>query len=297
MASQRYDDRDGFIWIDGEMRPWRETKVHVLTHAMHYASSVFEGQRAYGGAVFELEAHTKRLFASASMLDMKIPCSEADVNDACRLVLKQSGYQDAYQRPVVWRGSEMMGISAQSNTIHVAVACWEWPAYFDPSKLEQGIRLTISDWRRPSPDCAPVHAKAAGLYMICTLSKHKAESMGYDDALMFNYKGEVAEATGANVFFVKDGVIHTPPPTCFLDGITRRTVMRLAKARGFKVEERTIMPDELADFEGCFLTGTAAEVTPVGEIGPYRFEVGPMIKTLMQDYQSAVYAHQQKASA
>ena len=297
MSAQSYDDRDGFIWMDGELRPWRECEVHVLTHAMHYGSAVFEGQRAYGGQVFELEAHTRRLFDSAKILDLKVPFSEQEVNDACRLVLKQSGYSEAYQRPIIWRGSEMMGVAAQNNTIHVAVACWSWPAYFDPQKLEKGIRLAMSDWRRPAPDCAPVHAKAAGLYMICTLSKHKAEANGYDDALMLDYRGLVAEATGANVFFLKDGALHTPTPDCFLNGITRRTVMKLAEKRGIPVVERAIELEELAGFEGCFLTGTAAEITPVGEIGPYNFEVGPLIKQLVEDYQTAVYAHQAKASA
>ena len=297
MTAQSYDDRDGFIWMDGEMVPWRDAQVHVLTHAMHYGSAVFEGQRAYGGQVFELEAHTARLFESARMLDLKVPFSEANVNDACRLVLAKSGYSEAYQRPIIWRGSEMMGVAAQANTIHVAVACWSWPAYFDPNKLAKGIRLDLAEWRRPAPECAPVHAKAAGLYMICTLSKHAAEAKGYDDALMLDYRGQVAEATGANVFFVKDGVIHTPPADCFLNGITRRTVMGLAERRGIKVIERKIELEELEGFEGCFLTGTAAEVTPVGEIGPYSFDVGPIIQQLIQDYQTAVYAHRERASA
>ncbi|GHF21111.1 branched chain amino acid aminotransferase [Kordiimonas sediminis] len=288
MSVAAFDDRDGTIWMDGKYVPWRDAKVHVLTHAMHYGSSVFEGQRAYNGKIFKLEEHTERLFASAEKLGMTIPFTQADINDACNKLLEMSGLEDAYFRPVVWRGSEMMGVAAQKNTIHVAIACWAWPSYFEPEARLKGIRIAISDWKRPDPATAPVTAKAAGLYMICTLSKHKAESEGYDDALMYDYRGQVAEATGANIFFVKDGVIHTPTPDCFLDGITRRTVIDLAKARGYEVIERAIMPEEMEGFEQAFLTGTAAEVTPLSEIGPYSFEVGEITKNLMFDYDKLV---------
>ncbi|MBJ3775146.1 branched-chain amino acid aminotransferase [Acuticoccus mangrovi] len=283
-----FDQHDGDIWMDGTFVPWRESKVHVLTHGLHYASAVFEGERAYGGEIFKCEAHTDRLFASADTLGMVIPFSKDAINAAKRETLVRMGLTDAYLRPIAWRGSEMMGVSAQMNTIHVAIAAWAWPSYFDPAQREKGIRLTIGDWRRPDPATAPCHAKAAGLYMICTMSKHAAEAKGYADALMLDYRGHVAESTGANVFFVKDGALHTPTPDCFLSGITRGTVIDLAKARGVEVIERTIMPDELASFEQCFLTGTAAEVTPVGEIGPYSFTVGALTKQLMADYTAAV---------
>ncbi|MCJ9427506.1 branched-chain amino acid aminotransferase [Kordiimonas marina] len=290
MASAPYDDRDGWIWMDGEFRPWRECKVHVLTHALHYAGAVFEGQRAYGGKIFKLDEHTERLFYSAKTLGMEVPFTQEQVSDACKEALVKNNLVDAYLRPVIWRGSEMMGVSAQKNTIHAAIAVWEWPSYFSPEARMKGLRLDISDWRRPAPECAPVKAKASGLYMICTLSKHAAEAKGFDDALMFDYRGQVAEATGANVFFIKDGEIHTPKPDCFLDGITRRTVIGLAKKRGIKVIERAIMPEEMEGFEQAFLTGSAAEVTPLSEIGPYRFEVGEITKTLMLDYDACVRA-------
>ena len=283
-----FDQRDGEIWFDGTFVPWTDAKVHVLTHALHYASAVFEGERAYGGEIFECNAHTDRLFASAKTLGFEIPYSKEVINDAKRETLKRTGLSDAYIRPIAWRGSEMMGVSAQKNTIHAAIAVWAWPSYFDPALLEKGIRLDMAKWRRPDPATAPCHAKAAGLYMICTLSKHAAEAKGYTDALMLDYRGQVAEATGANVFFVKDGVIHTPTPDCFLDGITRRTVIALARKRGIEVVERAIMPDELSGFEACFLTGTAAEVTPVGEIGPHTFVVNDMVRDLMRDYGDAV---------
>ena len=288
MSSTSFDDRDGFIWLNGAMVPWRDAKVHVLTHAMHYGSSVFEGQRAYEGKIFKLEEHTERLFKSAETLGMKVTFSQQEINDACYALLEESGLKDAYFRPVIWRGSEMMGVSAQTNTIHAAIACWAWPSYFSPEARLKGLRLAISDWRRPAPDTAPTSAKAAGLYMICTLSKHKAEAEGYDDALMYDYRGQIAEATGANIFFVQDGKIHTPTPDCFLDGITRRTVMDLARARGIEIIERAIMPDEMEGFEQAFLTGTAAEVTPLSEIGPYRFTVGEITRDLMFDYDKLV---------
>jgi branched-chain amino acid aminotransferase len=292
-----FDQLDGEIWMDGAFVPWRDAKVHVLTHALHYASAVFEGERAYGGEIFASEAHTDRLFASAEALGFQIPFSKEEISGAKREALARTELKDAYVRPIAWRGSEMMGVSAQKNTIHVAIAVWAWPSYFDPALRETGIRLTISDWRRPDPRTAPCKAKAAGLYMICTLSKHAAESAGYQDALMYDYRGHVAEATGANVFFVRDGALHTPTPDCFLDGITRQTVIRLAKARGLEVHERTILPDELATFEECFLTGTAAEVTPVGEIGPHRFRPGAVTAAMIDDYAAAVRPSSLKAVA
>ncbi len=288
MADKPFDQLDGEIWYNGAFVPWGEAKLHVLSHGLHYASGVFEGERAYGGEIFKLEEHTGRLFDSAKILDMKIPFTPEEINAACKEALVRGGLTDAYVRPIAWRGSEAMGVAAQNNTINVAIAAWQWPSYFDPALKEKGIRLDISDWRRPDPRTIPAKAKAAGLYMICTLSKHAAERKGYQDALMFDWRGQVAEATGANVFFVKEGVIHTPTPDCFLDGITRRTVMDLARRRGIEVIERAIMPGEMEGFEQCFLTGTAAEVTPVGEIGPYRFEVGEITRTLMDDYMKEV---------
>ncbi len=288
MAALPYDDRDGWIWMDGEYKPWRDCNVHILTHAIHYGGAAFEGQRAYNGTIFKLQEHTDRLFKSAGILGYEIPFTKDEINDACNELLVKNGFVDAYCRPVVWRGSEMMGVSAQQNTIHAAVAVWEWPSYFSPESKLRGLRLDISDWRRPAPDTAPTDAKASGLYMICTMSKHSAEAKGFDDALMYDYRGQVAEATGANIFFVQNGELHTPTPDCFLDGITRRTVIDLAHKRQIKVIERAIMPEEMADFEQAFLTGTAAEVTPLSEIGPYRFEVGEITKTLMFDYDKLV---------
>jgi branched-chain amino acid aminotransferase len=283
-----FDDRDGLIWLDGKLVPWREAKLHVLTHALHYASSVFEGERVYGGKVFKLREHSQRLIDSATMMGFKIPYSVEEIDRATEETVKASGIVDGYVRPVAWRGSEMMGVSAQNNTIHLAIAVWEWPSYFTPEARMKGIRLKISPWQRPDPKTAPVHAKAAGLYMICTLSKHQAESEGFDDALMLDWRGQIAEATGANVFFVMNGEIHTPKPDCFLDGITRRTVMDLARARQLKVVERAIMPEEMAKATECFLTGTAAEVTPVREIGPYKFTPGNVCRTLLADFEVAV---------
>jgi branched-chain amino acid aminotransferase len=288
MAGVPFDQMSGKIWLNGAFVDWAEAQIHVLTHGLHYASCVFEGERAYGGQIFKLREHTERLFESARLLDFAIPYSVEEIDAVCRELLVLNKLPDAYVRPVAWRGSEMMGVSAQTNRINVAVAVWEWPSYFNPEQRLKGIRLDISDWRRPDPRTAPTRAKAAGLYMICTLSKHAAERKGYADALMFDWRGQVAEATGANVFFVKDGKIHTPAADCFLNGITRRTVIDLARARGVEVVERAIMPDEMEGFEQAFLTGTAAEVTPVSEIGPYRFEVGQITKTLMEDYSAAV---------
>ncbi|UXN59472.1 branched-chain amino acid aminotransferase [Phyllobacterium zundukense] len=288
MASVPFDQLEGYIWMNGEFVRWADAKVHVLTHGLHYASSVFEGERAYGGEIFKLNEHTERLHESARILGFKIPYTVEELNDAsCKLLAKQ-GFQDAYIRPVAWRGSESMGVSAQANKINVAIAIWQWPSYFDPAQKLKGIRLDLAEYRRPDPRTAPSKSKAAGLYMICTISKHAAEAKGYADALMLDWRGQVAEATGANVFFVKDGVIHTPIPDCFLDGITRRTVIDLAKRRGYEVVERVIMPEELEAFEQCFLTGTAAEVTPVAEIGPYRFTVGEIAANLMNDYAAEV---------
>jgi len=288
MAALPYDDRDGWIWMDGQCKPWRDCNVHILTHAMHYAGAAFEGQRAYSGRIFKLEEHTDRLFRSANILGYEVPFSKQEINDACNELVVKNGFVDAYCRPLVWRGSEMMGVSAQQNTIHAAVAVWEWPSYFSPEARLRGLRLDIAKWRRPAPDTAPTDAKASGLYMICTMSKHSAEARGFDDALMYDYRGHIAEATGANIFFVQNGELHTPTPDCFLDGITRRTVIDLARKRNIKVIERTIMPEEMTGFEQAFLTGTAAEVTPLSEIGPYRFEVGEITKTLMFDYDETV---------
>ncbi|MBO6537866.1 MAG: branched-chain amino acid aminotransferase [Rhizobiaceae bacterium] len=288
MASVPFDQLDGHIWMNGAFVPWADAKVHVLSHGLHYASAVFEGERAYGGEIFKLTEHTVRLHESARILGFTIPWSVAEIDDACRELLKMQGLQDAYVRPIAWRGSEQMGVSAQNNKINLAIAIWHWPSYFDPAQKLKGIRLDMAEYRRPDPHTAPSKSKAAGLYMICTLSKHAAEAKGYADALMLDWRGRVAEATGANVFFVKDGVIHTPDPDCFLDGITRRTVIDLAKRRGYEIVERTIMPEEMEGFEQCFLTGTAAEVTPVSEIGPYRFTVGEIAQNLMNDYTAEV---------
>jgi len=288
MAGPAFDDRDGMIWMDGKLIPWRDARVHVLTHAMHYGSSVFEGERAYGGSIFKSTEHSVRLKESANILDFEIPWSVADIDAAKKLVLKTNGQTDAYIRPVAWRGSEMMGVSAQSNTIHLAIATWEWPSYFDPESQMKGIRLDMAEYRRPDPATAPCRSKAAGLYMICTISKHKAERKGYADALMLDWQGRVAECTGANVFFIRDGKIHTPIADCFLDGITRRTVIDVARKLGMEVVERRIMPEELATFNECFITGTAAEVTPVSEIGPYTFTPGNMSKALVDAYMAEV---------
>ena len=288
MEQQPFDQREGSIWLNGALVPWENAQLHVLSHALHYASCVFEGERAYGGAVFKLREHTERLLHSAQVLGFEIPYSADEIDAATYELLEAQGLKDAYVRPVAWRGSEMMGVSAQITKINVAIAVWEWPSYFNPEERLKGIRLDMSQWRRPAPDTSPCNAKAAGLYMICTLSKHAAEDKGYADAMMLDYRGQVAEATGANVFFQKDGKLHTPTPDCFLDGITRRTVIDLAKARGIEVVERVIMPEEMADFDECFITGTAAEVTPVSEIGPYRFTPGRISQTLMEDYTKVV---------
>ncbi|MFG1466299.1 branched-chain amino acid aminotransferase [Xanthobacter sp. DSM 24535] len=287
-GGEPFDKRDGWIWFDGVLVPWADAKIHVLSHGLHYASCVFEGERAYGGEIFKSSEHSERLRLSAEMLDFTIPYSIPDIDAAKRLTLEKNGLVDAYVRPVAWRGSEMMGVSAQSNTIHLAIACWEWPSYFDPEQRQKGLRLDLAEFRRPDPATIPCRAKASGLYMICTISKHKAERRGFADALMLDYRGLVAECTGANIFFVKDGVIHTPKPDCFLDGITRRTVIGLAKSHGIEVVERAIKPEELAEFSECFITGTAAEVTPVGEIAEWRFAPSGITHQLMDAYTTAV---------
>ena len=296
MSMVPFDDRDGVIWLNGEMVPWREAKLHVLSHALHYASAVFEGERAYGGTIYKMREHHERFHTSAGILGFQIPYGVEAIDAAAMEVLQANGIVDGYVRPVAWRGSEMMGVSAQETRINVAIAAWEWPSYFSPEARLKGIRLATSTWRRPAPDTAPVHAKAAGLYMICTLSKHAAEAKGYNDALMLDYRGRVAEATGANIFLLQDGTLHTPTPDCFLDGLTRQTVIALARERGIEVVERAIMPEELAKTQEVFITGTAAEVTPVGEIDGQTFTVGEITQELMTAYSDLVRNHQ-KASA
>jgi len=290
MAIIPFDDRDGTIWFDGRLVPWRDAKIHVLTHALHYASCVFEGERVYGGKVFHLDEHSERLINSAKLLGFELPISLAAINDATNAVVKANNIVDGYVRPLAWRGAEQMGVSAQATKIHMAIATWEWPAYFTPEARLKGIRMTISKWARPAPNTAPTASKAAGLYMICTLSKHAAEAEGYEDALMLDWRGRIAEATGANIFLAINGELHTPTPDCFLDGITRRAVMGLARARQIKVVERAIMPDELGKAQEVFLTGTAAEVTPVREIGPYKFTPGRICKQMVEDFERATRA-------
>ena len=295
--TQSYDKIDGVIWYDGELVRWGDANMHVLSHGLHYASCVFEGERAYGGVIFKGTEHSERLKASARMLDFEIPFSVAEIDAAKKLVVEKNARPNAYVRPVAWRGSEMMGVSAQNNTIHLAIAAWEWPSYFDPAERLKGIRLDLADYRRPDPKTAPSLAKAAGLYMICTISKHIAERKGYADAMMLDWQGRVAECTGANIFFIREGKIHTPTADCFLDGITRRTAIDLAKRRGIEVIERRIMPDELTGFAECFITGTAAEVTPVSEIADWRFTPGAITKQLMEDYTAEVQPKGKAAAA
>jgi branched-chain amino acid aminotransferase len=290
MAGQPFDDRDGWVWFNGEFVPHREAKVHVLSHALHYASCVFEGERCYDGVIFKSREHSERLIQSAKLLGFEVGYTAEQLDKVKADLVKKQGWTDCYVRAFAWRGSDEMGVSAQNGRISVAVTAWPWGDYF--ADKMKGIRLMVAPWRRPAPDTAPSNSKAAGLYMICTLSKHAAEAKGYADAMMFDWRGHVAEATGANIFFVKDGKIHTPDPDCFLNGITRQTVIDLAKRRGFEVIERVILPEELEGFEQCFLTGTAAEVTPVSEIGPYSFEVGAIAKTLMEDYSAEVQPKQ-----
>ena len=289
---QSYDDNNGLIWFDGAMVPWKDTKVHVLTPGLHYASAVFEGQRSYNGQIFKLEEHTERLIHSATTLGFELPFSAKQLNAANYKVLKANNILDGYLRPVAWRGSEMMGVSAQECSIHIAIAAWEWPSYFTPEARLKGIRLQWSKWKRPSPETIPAKTKAAGLYMICTLSKHDAEANGFDDALMLDWRGRIAEATGANIFLVIDDKLHTPIADCFLDGITRQTVIHLAKARGIETVERIIMPDDLSKATEVFVTGTAAEVTPVSQIGEdLQFQVGSITQQLIEDYTSLINGH------
>ncbi len=284
-----YDKRDGKIWYNSELVNWSDVKLHVLSHGLHYASCVFEGERVYDGEIFKLEEHTSRFFHSAKRMGFKIPYSEDQINKASKNIISVQKVENGYVRPVAWRGSEMMAISAQQTKIHVAIATWEWGSYFDPKLKVEGIKLNISKWKRPAPDTIPWDTKASGLYMICTLSKHEAERDGYTDSLMLDHEGNVAEATGANIFFKdKDGNLHTPTPDSFLDGITRRTVIDIAKSKNIKVIERKITPDELKNFIGCFLTGTAAEVTPVSQIANYNFKVCKTIIGLSDSYQLIV---------
>ncbi len=283
-----YDDRDGMIWMDGKLVDWRSANVHVLTHAMHYASSVFEGERAYNGKIFKSREHSERLKRSAEMIDFEIPYTVDEIEAAKKAVLEANGQSDAYVRAVAWRGvGEDMGVASARNPVRMAIASWEWGAYYGDAKMK-GAKLDISKWKRPSPETIPSHAKAAGLYMICTMSKHAAEAKGCSDAMMFDYRGYVAEATGANIFFVKNGEVHTPTPDCFLNGLTRQTVIGMLKERQVKVHERHIMPEELEGFEQCWLTGTAAEVTPVGKIGDYNFEVGSLTREIAEGYEKLV---------
>ena len=284
-----YDKRDGKIWYNNELVDWTDVRIHVLSHGLHYASCVFEGLRVYDGEIFKLEEHTKRFFHSAKRMGIKIPFSEEEINKSTKQIVKIQNVQNGYIRPVAWRGSEMMAISAQKTKIHVAIATWEWGSYFDPNLKLKGIKLNISNWRRPAPNTIPWDTKASGLYMICTLSKHEAEKDGYTDSLMLDYQGNIAEATGANIFFKdKNGNLHTPIPDSFLDGITRRTVIDIAKSKNIKVNERKILPEELVSFEGCFLTGTAAEVTPVSQIQDFKFKVCNTIIDLSESYQALV---------
>lgn len=283
-----FDDRDGVIWFDGKFVPWRDAKLHVLSHGLHYASAVFEGERAYNGKIFKSRQHSERLHKSAEILGFKVPFSVEELDAAKNELIKRQNIVNGYLRPLAWRGSEMLSVSAKNTKIHVAIATWDWPSYFGKEILSRGIRLEWSKWRRPAPDMAPVTSKAAGLYMICTLAKNAAEANGYNDALMLDYRGYLAEATGANLFLVMDGAVHTPTADCFLNGITRQTIIELAKESGMRVVERHIKPEELKNASEVFLTGSAAEITPVGEIAEHKFQVGRITETLMDAYAKAV---------
>ena len=284
-----YDKRSGKIWFNGKAINWKDAQIHVLNHGLHYASCVFEGERVYDGEIFKLEEHTERLFYSAKRMGIVVPYNQTEINEACKNIVNIQKVKNGYVRPVIWRGSEMMAISAQKNKVHVAIATWEWGSYFDPKLKIEGIKLNISKWRRPAPNTIPWDTKAAGLYMICTLSKHEAEEQGFTDSLMLDFEGNIAEATGANIFFKsKDGQLHTPIPDSFLDGITRRAVIEIAKSKNIKVNERKIAPDEMKKFVGCFLTGTAAEITPVSKIDKFDFKVCELIKDLSDSYQNIV---------
>lgn len=284
MAFVPFDDRDGWIWFDGAFVPWRDAKTHVLTHGLHYGSSVFEGERMYGGEIFKLTAHSQRLKRSAELLDFDIPYSVAEIDAACKETCEKNGLSECYIRPVAYLGAEQLSVSSLNSKVHLAIAAWEWPSYFDPEVKKKGIRLEWAKWRRPDPATAPSTAKAGGLYMICTMSKTAAEKRGFADAMMLDWRGYVAEATGANVFFVQNGVLHTPRVDHILDGITRQTIIEMAQAKGIEVVVRDILPEELSNFSECFLTGSAAEVTPVSEIGDYRFTPDDLSLTLMDDY-------------
>lgn len=288
MLNQPYDDRDGFIWLDGAFVSWREAKVHVLSHGLHYASAAFEGERAYGGKIFKSEQHTDRLFFSAAALRMKIQFTPEQVNAAKEELLRKNNLTDAYIRPLIWRGPEQMGIAGLKTKTHIMIAAWDWPSYFTPDQHERGLRLMHGEWQRISPKAAPIHAKASGLYVTSTIAKQDADAAGYDDALMLDWEGNVAEATVANIFFVKDGALHTPRADNFLNGITRQTVLEIAARKNIPLYERTITPDELGGFEGCFLTGTAAEIAPVGEIGQHKYPVGQLVQQMMADYAAEV---------
>jgi branched-chain amino acid aminotransferase len=292
-----FDQRRDLIWFDGKLIPTAECEISVLTHGLHYASCVFEGERAYGGEIFRGTEHSERLKHSAQILDFEIPYSVAEIDAAKRLVIEKNNQKEAYVRPIAWRGSEALGVSAQSNKIHLAIATWEWPSYFDPAQRLKGIRLDLAEYRRPDPRTSPCLAKAAGLYMICTISKHRAEKRGYADAMMLDWQGRVAECTGANIFFVKDGKIHTPIADCFLAGITRATAIALAKRHNIEVIERRILPEELSGFSECFITGTAAEVTAVSEIADWKFTPGRITHQLMDDYTAEVQPKGKAAAA
>jgi branched-chain amino acid aminotransferase len=291
-----FDDRDGMIWWNGHLRPWRDAKLHVLSHGLHYGSAVFEGERAYGGNIFKLREHSERLKRSAELLGYTIPWSVEAIDEACRTTLAANGLTDAYVRPIAWRGSEQLAVSAKLTSINLAVAVWAWPNLFGADRMK-GVRLGHAAWKRPHPETAPTASKAAGLYMIGTMSKHQAEDQGFDDALMLDWRGQVSEATGANVFFVMDGELHTPTPDCFLDGITRRTVMSIARRHQIKVVERAILPEEIASASEVFLAGTAAEVTPVRQIGDLSFTPGPMTERLLRDYEALVQMPPEKVAA
>ncbi|WP_036263650.1 branched-chain amino acid aminotransferase [Methylocapsa aurea] len=295
MTVLSFDQRDGFIWMNGALKAWADAKLHVLSHGLHYASCVFEGERAYGGRIFKSTEHSERFKTSAELLDFEIPYSVAELDAIKQLVVDKNNFQNCYVRPIAWRGSEMMAISAQNSTIHVAIAVWDWPSMFDIEQKMKGIKLDIAEYRRPDPQTSPCRAKAAGLYMICTISKHRAERRGYADAMMLDWQGRVAECTGANIFFTSGGAIHTPIADCFLDGITRRTVIDLARRRGVEVIERRILPEELTGFEECFICGTGAEVTPVSEVGPYKFTPGALSRALIDDYSAEVQPKQKAA--
>ena len=286
--SGSYDDRDGKIWMNGKLVEWRDANVHILTHAMHYASSVFEGERAYGGKIFKSRLHSERLLKSAKMIDFEIPYSVDEIEKAKYAALRANGLEDAYVRPVAWRGAgEDMGVASSRNPVNLAVATWSWGNYYGDAKMK-GAKLDVAKWRRPDPNTAPFEAKAAGLYMIATMSKHTAEANGCSDAMMMDYRGFVAEATGANIFFVKEGEVHTPKPDAFLNGLTRQTVIEMLNTMGVQVHERHILPNELEDFSQCWLTGSAAEITPVGQIGDYNFEVGELTRTVSTNYEKLV---------